>query len=267
MRASFCTPGNVRRFTQEGTRAMGLEKELIKQGNWLFRWRSYLPLLFLAPLVIGVATMRWPLGSYPLHEAWEFISIGVSLLGLAVRVVTIGHTPVGTSGRNTRSQVADSLNTTGIYATVRHPLYLGNFLIGLGAVMVPLEWPLVAVYTLAFWLYYERIMLAEEAFLQKQFGQEFRRWAARTPAFVPALWNWTRPSLPFSPRNVLKREYTALALIVLLHSMIETAEHLVIDHRLKVEPLWLSALSLTALAYFALRYLKNNTQLLHVEGR
>ena len=32
-----------------------------------------------------------------------------------------------TSGRNTHDQVADSLNTSGIYSIVRHPLYVGNF--------------------------------------------------------------------------------------------------------------------------------------------
>ncbi|MGB8874133.1 MAG: hypothetical protein WCC75_12145, partial [Desulfobaccales bacterium] len=43
-----------------------------------------------------------------------------------------GLPPRGTSGRNTQGQVAETLNTTGIYSLVRNPLYLGNFLIWLG---------------------------------------------------------------------------------------------------------------------------------------
>ncbi|MCO6042787.1 isoprenylcysteine carboxylmethyltransferase family protein [Aeoliella sp. ICT_H6.2] len=246
---------------------MGIRSEMVRQGNWLFRWRSYLPIVFLIPLAIGIATMRWPFGSYTLHEYCEFVSLAVSVLGVVVRAITVGHTPVGTSGRNTHGQVAQSLNTTGIYATVRHPLYLGNFLIGLGVVMVPAELWLVLVYVLTFWLYYERIMAAEEAYLAEQFGEEFDNWAAVTPAFVPSLWRWNKPSLPFSLRNVLKREYTALALVVLCHSLIETLEHLVIDRTFKFESLWASTLALAVLGYFVLRGLKRHTELLQVEGR
>ncbi len=56
----------------------------------------------------------------------------ISFFGLALRVIVVGHAPYGTSGRNTREQVADTLNTTGMYSIVRHPLYLANYLIILG---------------------------------------------------------------------------------------------------------------------------------------
>lgn len=246
---------------------MGIGSEFVRQGNWLFRWRSYLPLIVLAPLGIGVATMKWPFGSYRIHEYWEFISLMVSLLGVAVRVITVGHTPHGTSGRNTHAQVADSLNTTGIYSTVRHPLYVGNFLIGLGVFLLPMEGWLVAIYTLSFCIYYERIMAAEEHYLRGKFGTEFDDWAIRTPAFIPNPRLWTKPSLPFSLRNVLKREYTALGLVILCHAMIETLEHVVIDHTFPIEPLWASVLALTGMSYLALRALKRHTRWLHVEGR
>lgn len=247
---------------------MGLQDELVRQGNWLFRWRSFLPIVFVVPLAIAVLTMEWPFGSYKFHVFWEHVSLGVSLLGVLVRVLTVGHTPIGTSGRNTAAgQIAETLNTTGIYSTVRHPLYLGNFLIGLGAVMVPFQGWLVAIYSLSFWVYYERIMLAEEEFLRRKFGDAYGAWASQTPAFLPKLCRWTRPSLPFSLRNVLKREYTALALAVILHVVIETVEHLVIDGRFKFEPIWFAMLMTTLFAYFSLRTIKRHTLWLHVEGR
>lgn len=246
---------------------MGLHTELVRQGNWLFRRRSFLPLVFLAPLAVGVWTMRWPFGSYAFHILWEHVCLGVSLSGVLVRVLTVGYTPEGTSGRNTEGQIAETLNTKGIYATVRHPLYLGNYLIGLGAVMLPFEAWLVAIYTLAFWLYYERIMMAEEAFLHEKFGRSYKKWARRTSPFVPRPWRWTQPDLPFSLRNVLKREYTALALTILLHAMIEVCEHLAIDHRFKFEPVWFGMLMATVALYFVLRGLKRHTRWLHVEGR
>ncbi|NLL27934.1 MAG: DUF1295 domain-containing protein [Bacteroidales bacterium] len=40
--------------------------------------------------------------------------------------------PKGISGKNTEKQIADFLNTKGMYSIVRHPLYLGDFLMWLG---------------------------------------------------------------------------------------------------------------------------------------
>ncbi|TWT47172.1 Isoprenylcysteine carboxyl methyltransferase (ICMT) family protein [Botrimarina hoheduenensis] len=246
---------------------MGMRSEFVRQGNWLFRYRSYVPIVFLVPLIMAVMSMRWPFGSYQIHEYWEFSCLAVSFLGVGVRVFTVGHTPAGTSGRNTHAQVAESLNTSGIYSMVRHPLYLGNYLMGLGAVLVPMEAWLPALYTLAFWLYYERIMFAEEDFLRNKFGEKFSAWVAATPGFIPNPLLWRRPELPFSLRNVLKREYTGLALVVVLHTGIEALEHFVIERNVPIETFWVTLLATTGVAYFVLRSLRRHSKVLQVEGR
>ena len=151
----------------------------------------------------------------------ETISLGVSFCGLIVRCQVVGYTPQGTSGRNTREQIAETLNTTGIYSAVRHPLYLANFLIGLGLSMFTLVWWFVVVYILAFWLYYERIMLAEERFLRERFGDEFTSWAQVTPVFVPNFSRYVRPKLSFSFRNVLRREYNTVLQIAVVACILE----------------------------------------------
>ena len=154
---------------------MSLKTELEQQGNWLFRWRSYLPLTMLLLVAVAMREFAWPLGSYRLHVVWQLVCIGISFAGLVIRCAIIGYVPQGTSGRTTRRQIAESLNTTGIYSVVRHPLYLGNYIIGLGIMLVLLVWWLPVIYTLAFWLYYERIMFAEERFLLAKFGDAFDR--------------------------------------------------------------------------------------------
>lgn len=64
------------------------------------------------------------------------LAIFLSVLGFWIRSVAIATTPKGTSGRNTKEgQVAESLNTTGIYSMIRHPLYLGNYLMWIGIVL------------------------------------------------------------------------------------------------------------------------------------
>ena len=43
-------------------------------------------------------------------QFWNVISVLVSILGFVIRFYTIGTTPKGTSGRNTKNQIADFLN-------------------------------------------------------------------------------------------------------------------------------------------------------------
>jgi protein-S-isoprenylcysteine O-methyltransferase Ste14 len=224
-------------------------------------------LAFLALVAAAFVNFDWPLKSYLLHEYLEFFCLGVSLLGVIIRVATVGHAPAGTSGRNARRQKAHQLNTTGMYSIVRHPLYLGNFLIGFGMTLVFFVWWLPLVYTLMFWLYYERIMLAEEAFLRKQFGDDFERWAAATPAFLPRIRQWRRASLPFSAFNALRREYTAVMIVILGHTAIEITEHLIMDRRIVWEPFWMALLFGGLGVYLVLRMLKRQTTVLDVPGR
>src|SRR4029078_2894635 len=191
----------------------------------------------------------------------------VSFLGLFVRVMTIGFVPAQTSGRNTAEQVAAQVNTTGMYSIVRHPLYLGNFLIGLGIALVQAAWWLPVIYSLAFWIYYERIMFAEEAFLEQKFGATYRRWGAATPPFLPRLAQGREPDLPFSWLHVLGREYTALMLLILCHAGQEFFERLIIDHRIVWEFFWATLLFGGLAMYFSLRLIHRKTQLFRMPGR
>jgi protein-S-isoprenylcysteine O-methyltransferase Ste14 len=246
---------------------MALSHEMEAQGRWLFRWRGYLPVPLVVLLLAALRDHQWPFGSHAHHEIWARACLGLSMFGLTIRCITIGFVPAGTSGRNSKRQVADSLNTTGMYSLVRHPLYLGNFLIGLGVAMVPVVWWLPAIYCLLFAMYYERIMYAEERFLHNKFGKEFDDWATQTPAIVPRDIAWRSPPLPFSFRNVLRREYTGLMVVVLGNAGVEFTEHLIMDRRVVYETFWVTFIITGTVFYFALRSLKKYTTLLNVSGR
>jgi protein-S-isoprenylcysteine O-methyltransferase Ste14 len=246
---------------------MALSDEFQKQGEWLFRWRGYLPLLFIILLSIALRNYEWPFPSYLDYVIWARLCFGVSVMGLAIRCITVGYAPAGTSGRNTKRQVARQLNTAGLYSLIRHPLYLGNFLIGLGVSCAPAVWWLPVSYCVMFCAYYERIMFAEEAFLRRKFGHKFDRWAARTPAFIPRTVRWRKPALPFSFRNVLRREYTGLMVVILGNAGVQFTEHLIIDHRVVYEMFWVDLLIGGSAAYFLLQSLKKRTTLLNVPGR
>ena len=102
---------------------MTLRNDFEKSGSWLFRYRSFLPLLCLPLFAAALFRFSYLSTSHRVNEWWQAICLLISFSGLAVRVVTIGHAPAGTSGRNTKQQVAFTLSTTVIYSVVRHPLY------------------------------------------------------------------------------------------------------------------------------------------------
>ena len=83
-----------------------------------------------------------------------------------------------------QAQREGRLATDGPYARVRHPQYVGFVLILFGFL---LQWP--TILTLAMFpilvVMYVRLARNEEREVERRFGDEYRRYAARTPAFIP----------------------------------------------------------------------------------
>ncbi len=243
----------------------GLVEEWARAGHWLFRWRSYLPLLVLAAL--AALSFALPPGTAGQLDGWELAGMLVALAGLVLRAWTVGHAPAGTSGRGTRKLEAASLSTEGMYSVVRHPLYLGNLLIWAGVAATTGSPAAVAVTILVFWIYSERIMLAEERFLRERFGSAFNRWAARTPALLPAPRLWRPNRLPFSLLFALGRDHAALYAWVAATTALEVAETLGAGDGLDLAPFWGIYFGVGTVVYVVLWRLKKNSTLLDVEGR
>jgi protein-S-isoprenylcysteine O-methyltransferase Ste14 len=246
---------------------MALSDHFERSGNWLFRWRAVPPVLALLVLMLHLGDYQYLLGSKRADDLWQLGCLLVAVAGLALRAYVVGHTPKDTSGRNAREQRAASLNTSGMYSMVRHPLYVANFLIYLGTIAFTHDpWPAL-VCLLVFWLYYERIMAAEEGFLRKRFGAQFEDWARVTPAFVPKPRLWRHPDLPFSPRNVLRREYNNVFSVLLAMFLLDAASDSAAQGRFTLGPWWGIALAVGFVAWLVLRTLKRHTEVLRVAGR
>ena len=246
---------------------MGLREEFEATGNWLFRRRGYLPLLLFPLLLVAARGSTYPAGSHGLDLAWEAVCLLLALIGLGLRIGTVGFVPRGTSGRNTGGQLAGSLNTSGFYSVVRHPLYLGNYLMWLGVALFVRSWWAPVIVSLVFWLYYERIMFAEEEFLRRKFGPLYTAWAATTPAFLPRLTLWRRPGVRFCFLTVLRREHSSLLALMASLTALEVASDYSYTGRLMVDPVWGTALAVTLVLCLAVRAVKHRTRLLHVEDR
>lgn len=78
------------------------------------------------------------------------------------------------------------LVTEGIYHYIRHPQYTGFFLITLGMMFDWLTLPMLIMWPLLMLLYY-RLARREEADMEREFGDEYRDYRARTGMFFPRL--------------------------------------------------------------------------------
>ena len=233
---------------------MSLRNELKASGNWLFRYRSYLPII-LFPYLIYFKEREIP---SDLHFIFLSTGIIISYFGELIRIITIAFVPPLTSGRNTKRQYASSLNTTGIYSTVRHPLYLGNYFILLGPCIYTGNIYANIIFTLIFWIYYERIMFAEEEYLREKFDDKYIQWAAMVPAFIPSFKKYISPKGSFSLIQILEREYTGICGIICMFMILIISCNIIENVEEWIPDSWKILIIINGLLYISLRTVKKN---------
>ena len=202
---------------------MSIIKSNIKLGNKFFKYRTYIPFLFILPLLI-ISYIK-PQFFFTTNNNWLVLCFFVTFIGQCIRMFTLGYTPKGTSGRNTGRQLANSLNTKGIYSIVRHPLYLGNYIIWLGLLLFFYNIHAIIYVTFCFYFYYHKIMLAEEDFLIKKFKNEYIDWASKVPTFLPNIFKYEKTKSKFNLKKVLFREYLNITAIFISYASISVYTH------------------------------------------
>jgi protein-S-isoprenylcysteine O-methyltransferase Ste14 len=182
---------------------MLLKDRFVHTGNVLFRYRGYQYVLMLP--VFALCRRDFALTHDGLiHSA---LCVAIALCGMTVRALTVGFVSNLTSGRNTLHQVAEELNSTGAYSIVRNPLYVGNYLILLGTLMLTQSAEIVFLGTVVFAAFYTPIIFTEEAFLVDKFSERFAGYARGVNCIMPSLKNYRSPTAPFSLKMLLKREH------------------------------------------------------------
>lgn len=148
-------------------------------GALLFRYRGFLPVPFLLiPLLVrGQQTVR----------GWL---VGVLFIVVGELVRMAGVAAAGTVTRR-RSRDVQRLVTYGIFAWMRNPLYVGNFLIWIGFVIGSGVLWFLPVAVILFAVEYSLIVRYEEGVLESIFGEEYLEYRARTSRWLPR-----PPSLP-----------------------------------------------------------------------
>jgi protein-S-isoprenylcysteine O-methyltransferase Ste14 len=159
-------------------------------GSWLFRQRTWLPLPLVAALLLipppsdAQGASLWITGAM-------FVAVGE-----AIRLWAVHH--IGAISR-TRSDRLGPLVSSGPFALIRNPLYVGNIFLWAGfALSAQLVWfAPIAVALLA--LEYHAIVRWEEGLLTERMGEPYAQYVARVPRWLPSLSSWPGPPAPSAP--------------------------------------------------------------------
>lgn len=163
---------------------MARDPWIVRAGQWVTKRRGVL----LAPL-FGVAVVAARQAPRPGQELLQ------DLLGL---VCLIGGTRLRlVAASYHESDFGGGPITAGPYAWIRHPLYLANFLLGLGIILLAGWWPLLLVYLAVFIPLHAVIMRAEEVHLVMLYEDRYVAYQRAVPAVVP----WRRYGGPREGRR------------------------------------------------------------------
>lgn len=241
---------------------MLLKERLAGLGALFFKYRSYTPVLFALVVFAFLASTSFHYRSGFDSAAYELCCLAVSLLGFGVRVIAVGYSRGGTSGRNKRGQVAESLNTDGIYSIVRNPLYIGNFFVVLGITLLFPHYEIIAINILLFILFYVPIIFQEEKFLLDKFKDAYVEYCRRTPAIIPNFRLWTRPQLRFNLLRVLYRESGTFTGIIVGFIAIEVVAEYFVAHKVHLDWGWIGFLGVGLVFWAASRLFKRRLKAL-----
>jgi len=137
------------------------------------------------------------------RPAWISVVEGVliSLLGLSTRAWAAGHL-----------RKEKELAISGPYRYSRNPLYLGNFILGVGIVVGSRSWWVMALFVAYFAIFYPLIIRREKERMKQLFPEQYEEYRKRVPSFFPSLIKQNFPSrIRFSwPLYKRNKEYRAL---------------------------------------------------------
>ena len=200
-------------------------------------------------------------------ENIKYACLGISLFGLLIRILSVGYSANHTSGRNTSAgQIAATINSTGLYSICRHPLYVGNFFMWLGIACLTQNLWFIVAFILMYWLYYERIMYAEEYFLIDSYGTSYTDWSNVTPAFIPKISRWKSNKLSFSWTKIIRQEKTGILNLFLVFFIFECIGNYIQTGTFQFTiSFWFLGLLTAIVWYIVIKFLQKKTSVLKID--
>lgn len=110
----------------------------------------------------------------------------------------------------------------GPYAFCRNPLYIGNFFLGLGVVVIAANWIITALFLIGYSVMYLGTIRQEEKELQERFGKVYEDYCRNVPRLFPRLSPYTAENeTAFDWKRILRHhEYvTVLGIATILYGI------------------------------------------------
>lgn len=161
-------------------------------------------IIFLIPLV--VFSGQWLEDGGIAHALQDWV--GYALVIVCVLGRTYSSLFVG-------GKKNDVLVQEGMFSVVRNPLYLFSLIGVVGIGLQSGKFTLLALFMVAFLMYYKRVIDKEEAFLRQKFGVAYDVYYQSTPRWLPRWSQWHAPQhVDANPDRVLKTMLDALMFFV-----------------------------------------------------
>ncbi len=207
--------------TQDSPR-LAASRPITAIQHWVTEYRCH---FHFAAVVVALILAR----PTDLTDAWGLVPI---LAGLALRTWALGHLR-----RNT------TLCTSGPYAYVRHPLYLGSFIILMGYLFMTNNIYLVAAAVIVTAGIYAATVRAEERGLAAAFPQQFETYRQAVPALLPRFTVYRLRRQKFSWQLALNNRVVLMWVLVLVVAALFEAKEDVLEYLFGIQysviwPLW-----------------------------
>ncbi len=156
-------------------------------GSWLRSWWFYLAssALFFSLAYLGWTPLPWTV--LPQTRAWMLALGSLSYFpGMSFALwgrLALGKNYFVSTGFGAQLFEGHQLITSGPFAIVRHPMYSGLILAALGALLLYSTW--TTLYFSCFALLLIVRARREEVALAAEFGEQWRDYCKRVPAFFP----------------------------------------------------------------------------------
>lgn len=177
------------------------------------RLRTQAPKILLPVLIIEeMLRGKKPLSILPPDiNAVATAGLILILAGMGIRIWARGHFVKGL------------LFQTGPYAIVRHPLYVGSFLMLIGFLLILNTWVLWAVLLPFYAVFYVLTVISEESFLKRRIGEEWEEYRRSVPSLIPMPWKVKTERIPGWSKEVFSKtpELQTIVSTVILLVLIE----------------------------------------------
>ena len=223
----------------------------LKTGKFLFKKRTFTPIPIILIVFIFFKPMNLEKGNIPVTLAGIFLSI----IGEIIRIFAVGYSFYGTSGRESYLR-ADNLNVKGIYSIVRNPLYIGNFFIFSGVLIVYSN--LIALLLFDFFLIiqYYFIILSEENFLLNKYRKIYEHYCMKVSKIFPNFKNYQKPDHKFNFKKALFKEKSSILNLLIMFIIVFAFKERILLGRIDNPFIYIVPACIFILAYIIIKLQK-----------